>query len=292
MNSLLSTEPIDYLMIGHVTQDIKPGGFSLGGTASFSALTARALGLRVGIVTAHAEGLKLPELAGIPISAVYSEHSTTFENIPTPQGRVQYLHHLADTLTPAMIPPQWRSAPIVHLGPVAQEIDPTIIRLFPEAQICLTPQGWMRGWDKTGKVHFSDWPEARYVLEQASAAVLSIEDVQRNESQVEEMLTSIRVLVVTEGAKGARLYWNGDLRCFRPPLKEEIEPTGAGDIFAAAFFYRLYATRDPWEAARFATLLAANSVTRPGLQGVPTPEEVQSALMEIISKPLPQGNYS
>ncbi len=286
MDSLLSLQPIDYLMIGHITQDVKPEGFALGGTASYSALTARALGLRVGIVTAYAEGLALPELAGIPIAGVYSEHSSTFENLQTPHGRVQHLLHRAETLTPAMIPPQWRSAPIVHLGPVAQEIDTSIVRMFPDAQVCLTPQGWMRAWDKAGRVHYCDWPEARYVLEQADAAVMSIEDVQRNESVIEEMVTAIRVLVVTEGADGARLYWNGDLRCFRPPQKDEVEPTGAGDIFAAAFFTRLYATRDPWEAARFATLLAANSVTRPALAGVPTAEEIQSAMMEIISKPL------
>ena len=56
---------------------------------------------------------------------------------------------------------------------------------------------------------------------------------------------------------GARLYWNGDVRRFRPPSVKEVDATGAGDIFAAAFFTRLYITRDPWEAARFATPLSA-----------------------------------
>jgi len=98
------------------------------------------------------------------------------------------------------------------------------------------------------------------------------------------MLGSIRILVVTEGVNGARLYWNGDLRTFKPPQSSEIDPTGAGDVFAAAFFVRLSQTRDPWEAARFATLLASHSVTRIGLAGTPTPDEVQAALLEIIPK--------
>ena len=93
---------------------------------------------------------------------------------------------------------------------------------------------------------------------------------------------SIRVLAVTEGANGARLYWNGDLRRFNPPKMVEADPTGAGDIFAAAFFIRLNTTRDPWEAARFANALASNSVTRRGLQGVPTPAEVQASQIEVI----------
>ena len=64
----------------------------------------------------------------------------------------------------------------------------------------------------------------------------------------------------------------------------EVDPVGAGDIFAAAFFSRLYTTRDPWEAGRFATHLAAFSVTRRGLEGIPTPDEVQTCLTEIIEK--------
>jgi sugar/nucleoside kinase (ribokinase family) len=62
----------------------------------------------------------------------------------------------------------------------------------------------------------------------------------------------------------------------------EIDTTGAGDIFAAAFFFRLYTTRDPWEAARFATQLAAISVTRTGLQAIPTSEEIQACMAEVL----------
>ena len=60
------------------------------------------------------------------------------------------------------------------------------------------------------------------------------------------------------------------------------DTTGAGDIFAAAFFFRLYTTRDPWESARFATQLAAASVTRIGLDGIPTQEEIQECMAEVL----------
>jgi sugar/nucleoside kinase (ribokinase family) len=146
----------------------------------------------------------------------------------------------------------------------------------------LTPQGWYRTWDKEGRVSFTEWPEASFVLQNANAAVISIEDVRGDERLIEDMASSIRVLAVTEGANGARLYWNGDLRRFRPPKMVEVDPTGAGDIFAAAFFIRLNATRDPWEAARFATHLAAYSVQRVGLDGIPRPEEIEMVMTEII----------
>ena len=96
------------------------------------------------------------------------------------------------------------------------------------------------------------------------------------------MAICCRVLAVTEGPSGARLYWNGDLRRFHAPARKEVDSTGAGDIFAAAFFYRLYSTRDPWAAARFATQLASYSVTRYGLEGVPNADEIRSCMVEVL----------
>jgi sugar/nucleoside kinase (ribokinase family) len=277
-------EPVDYLVIGHIAQDITPDGLRIGGTAAYAALTARALGLRVGIVTACTPDLALPELDGIAITAIDAEYNTTFENINTPEGRIQYIHHVAPALDITHVPETWRRTPIVHLGPIAQEIDPKLARSFPDSLVGLTPQGWLRSWDKKGLVHPAEWPEGSYVLEKGSAAVISVEDVQGSEARIDEMLASIRILVVTEASAGARLYWNGDLRRFRAPKMVEVDPTGSGDIFAAAFFYRLSTTRDPWEAARFATNLAAYSVTRPGLQGIPTAEEIQNCLVEVLPK--------
>ena len=276
--------PIDYLMVGHITRDIVPGGFTVGGTASYSSRAAQALGLRVGIVTACANCSETEELNGIPIAGIISDETTTFENIQTPNGRVQRVHARAPMLDYSIVPEVWRSAPIVHLGPVDNEIDPNIVRGFPDAIIGLTPQGWMREIDSDGWVHFRDWLEASFILERSTAAVLSIEDVHNDESYIESFASHIRILAVTEAAKGARIYWNGDVRRFTPPKVEEVEPTGAGDIFAAAFFSRLQSTNDPWEAGRFATHLASYSVTRRGMASIPTQDEVLASMVEVVEK--------
>jgi hypothetical protein len=282
MFSLTPLEPINYLIIGHLTRDLTASGPRIGGTAAYAGLTAHALGLRVGIVTSWGAEMPLGNLKRIPIISYPSEQSTTFENIYTDKGRIQIVHFVAPRLDYHLIPEPWRQAPIVHLGPVAQEVEPGLVRHFSTSLVGLTPQGWLRSWDSSGKVHASEWPEATFTLQQSGAAVLSIEDVQNDEARIEEMAAAARILVVTEGAAGARVYWNGDVRRFRPPQEEEIDATGAGDIFAAAFFMRLYLTRDPWESARFANQVAATSVTRRGLEGIPTPEEIQEYLIEVL----------
>lgn len=278
----MSIEPVDYLMIGHITQDITPDGPRLGGTATFSSLTARALGLRVGLVTSWGGELPLDPLRGIHVVNLPSEHSTTFENISTPEGRIQILYHVANSIDLNLIPDLWLNAPIVHLGPVAQEVEPTLVRHFSNSLIGVTPQGWLRTWDKEGQVMPTEWPEAAFVLRNSGAAVISIEDVDNDEARIEELVSACRVLAVTEHSEGVRLFWNGDVRRFRPPQFTESDSTGAGDIFAAAFFFRLYTTRDSWEAARFATQVAAFSVTRPGLSGIPTHEEIQQCMAEVL----------
>jgi sugar/nucleoside kinase (ribokinase family) len=282
MFHMVSLEPVDYLVIGHITVDLTPAGPLMGGSAAYAALTARAMGLRVGIVTVRGNEIPLTGLDDIPVVAGEAEHSTTFENVYTPKGRIQYIRHTAPKIDLAIVPEAWRRARIIHLAPVAQEVDAILPADFRPTLLGLTPQGWFRAWGADGNVHPCAWTQSDAALSQAGAAVFSVEDVAHDEETIERLAHAARILAVTEGAAGARLYWHGDNRRFRPPSVTEVDPTGAGDVFAAAFFVRLLSTRDPWEAARFANRMAAISVTRPGMQGVPTIDEAQGCLLEVL----------
>ncbi|MFM8426590.1 MAG: PfkB family carbohydrate kinase [Chloroflexota bacterium] len=275
--------PVDYLLIGHVAVDLTPTGKQLGGTVSYSALTAKAMGLRVGIVTSAGADAPLNLLDGIQIFNLPTEQSTIFENVKTEHGRKQTLHHQATSISFDDVPQIWRDAPIVHLAPIAQEVDPALVRQFPSSWVGVTPQGWMRGWDENGSVFATAWENSQQVLGQVGGVVMSLEDINRDLELVEWMAHHTRLLCLTEGDEGAVLHWHGDRRRYRPVKVDEVDATGAGDIFAAAFFVRLYQTKDPWEAARFATNLAAHSVTRVGLQGIPTHKEIEHCKMEVLS---------
>jgi sugar/nucleoside kinase (ribokinase family) len=281
MFNLASLDPVDYLVIGHLTCDIIPGGLRLGGAASFVSLTAKAMGLRVGVVTAWGNEFQLTALEGIHVVAAPAEHSTTFENVYTPDGRIQHIHHQAPRIDFSLVPEVWRRAPIIHLAPVAQEVDALLPKEFHPSLLGLTPQGWMRTWGEDKLVRHCDWKEADVALPKAGAVCISVEDIGYSEDLIEHYMLSTPTLAVTEGRDGIRLYWNHDMRRFRAPEVKVVEATGAGDVFAASFFIRLYQTRDPWEAARFAVRMSAISVTRVGLEGVPTPAEVQECLMEV-----------
>ena len=283
MTNLAAVEPVDYLVIGHVAHDLTPDGPRLGGTVAYSALTAKALGLRVGIVTASGPETSLAPLEDIPVVSIESPNSTIFENIYTDQGRIQFLRGQATRVDFNRVPEVWRRAPIIHLGPIANEMDSVLPESFSPGLLGLTPQGWMRQWDSDCRVSRGEWRDAAAALPRADAVVISREDVNGDDELIEHMAHQTRVLVVTESAAGAVLYWNGDRRRFRAPQVKEVDATGAGDVFAAAFFYRLLHTQDPWEATRFATRLASCSVTRPGLEGIATKGEVAVCIIEVLS---------
>jgi sugar/nucleoside kinase (ribokinase family) len=272
----------DYLAIGHVCKDLTPAGPRLGGTVTFSALTAQALGLRAAVLTSTSADMQdlLQPLQTVSVVNIRAEHPTTFENIYAPEGRHQRLLGRGAPLLPSYVPPAWRSASIVHLAPVANEVAPSLAEFFSGSFIGVTPQGWMRHWDKEGLVSFRPWQEADRVLSYAKAVVLSIEDVGGDQGLVRGYASKAQVLVMTLGAQGSLLFIQGKEYAVPAPPVIEQDPTGAGDIFATAFFVRLSATGDPFEAARFATLLASASVEYIGLDSIPSADTIQSALFQ------------
>lgn len=264
------TEPldIDYLAIGHASLDVIPGGSVPGGTVTYAARVAQALGCRVAVLTSVSSNFDIDSaFPGIAVHNIPARTTTTFENRYADGQRHQKLYDVAESIGFEDVPEVLKRVPIVHIGPIANEIDPAIISLFSNSIVGLTPQGWFRRWDENGLVFEGRWAEADKVLPMAAAVILSREDVSEQET-LEEFRRRARVLVLTEQAGGCTVFCKGERRSFKAPSVREINPTGAGDTFAAAYLIRLYQTRgNPWEAAEFANRIASASVTRKTLEG-------------------------
>ena len=267
----------EYICIGHITQDLSPSGPGLGGTVVYSSLTARILGKQSAIVTSCAPDLDCSAIPkDISIIKKTSSKTTAFENQYSSSGRRQLIQSVADPITLEAIPGEWLSSPILHLGPVANEVDPDIIFHQKATIVGLTPQGWHRGWDSNGNVSFVSWPQAKDILPMASAVIVSQEDISDEETW-RLYKKYCQIMVVTNGSEGCLVRYKNKERHFSAPEYKEVDPTGVGDIFAAAFFIKLFETDgDPLEAALFATRIAAPTVTRYGLEGIPTHNDVES----------------
>ena len=277
----------DYLLLGHFTRDVLPdGALAPGGTSLYAALTAHRLGQRVAVVSAPAE-LPADWPPAIAVAFHPSPAPPTFENQYTPQGRRQILHAASEPITLDDIPVAWRAAPIVHLGPVLGETPEHFVHHFPHALLGVTPQGWMRAWDSAlpGPIRYRLWRPADDLLARIDALVLSIEDVKGDEELVAGYARHCALVALTRGAQGATLFVRGQPHHIEAFPAIERDPTGAGDVFAAALLVRLRETGDPFEAARFAACVAAGSVEGQGASRIPTRAEVEQRLAAKVEWP-------
>lgn len=274
--------PIDYLLLGHVTADrLDDKHVVMGGTATYAGLTVRNMGGRVGVHTSasYEPGL-IDILRGTMVARIPAEYTTCFVNVYQDGARRQRIESVAEKLTYDQILPEWRNAPVVHLGPLCQEIETSIVSRFPKSLIGVTPQGWMRAWGgDDGAVHAVEWDDADRVLGQADAIVISENDVPHS-SVIDDWARKARLLVVTLGARGCAVYNKAGVAepyrsaAFKPVA--EVDPTGAGDVFAAAYFWHLRQSGGDWrQAADWANCVASFAVEKRGVAGVPSLSDVE-----------------
>jgi len=269
----------EYLIVGHITRDLLDDGFCLGGTAVYCALLAKRLGIRTAIFTAFDKGLPLEILEGIQIYNQGSGRTTTFKNQYSASGRTQLLLDRAPDLALNLLPPGWNKTRIVHLAPVIGEVSLDSWKYFPGSSIFYSLQGWLRKWNQEGVITPALFPELDQEFPRPEGAFLSIEDLGFERSQLNQLIRTFPLLAFTLGQEGAELYQEGVMTPFPAVPALEIDPTGAGDIFAAAFIIeKVIKEKSVAQAARTAARLAAISVKRLGLKGIPSIKEIQDIL--------------
>jgi sugar/nucleoside kinase (ribokinase family) len=272
-------EPPSFVIVGHVTLDVTPGGLLPGGTVTYAGRMARNLGERVGVVTSAAERFDFASvLPGVQVANRPADQTSTFENRYPGGRREQYVRAVAEPLDAGAVPTSWLGARTLLLAPLTNEVLGGVEELFPKGLRAATPQGWLRRWGADGRVRLEGWSTLVDRLARLDAVVLSEEDVQRDEATIDLLRRNLPLLVVTQGPRGARLFVRGAEKHFPPFPTVEVDPTGAGDVFAGAFLVELSRTGDPERACVFANCAASFSVEAPGAEGVPTREQIAARL--------------
>lgn len=256
---------IDLVAIGHVTFDETTSGVRPGGSAYYAALTARRLGLSVGLLTSIAPDYPLDVFPkGIHVTTVASPRTTRYRLGQSRDARTLTLLSRAADLEMEHLPAAWRAAPLAMLCPVAGEVDPALADAFEDAAVAVLPQGWMRKRGRGGLMGPQPWEDAGDVLPRTQLLVLSEEDLPGGEADAVAWLQQVPLGAITCGKRGATLYVNGDAYHVEADAATEIDPTGAGDIFAGTLLIEYQRLGDAWEAAAAAACAGAASVEAEG----------------------------
>jgi sugar/nucleoside kinase (ribokinase family) len=238
------------------------------------------MGSRVGVVTSVGPGLDLEaEFPGAQFTCQQSDSTTLFENIYEEAGRRQVLHRRADVITSKQIPESWRSPTIVYLGSIDREINPGVFCHFSEETLVgVMPQGFFRSWDDQGNISYAEWTPPDSLLRCIDVLVISELDVPDPLRLVRNWEDLIDIVVVTHAERGATVYHSGESCHYPARPADEVDPTGAGDVFTAAFLIRMSETGDPCVAAGFANAAASFSVEGHGVTGIPLRSQVDAYL--------------
>jgi 1D-myo-inositol 3-kinase len=259
---------IRFAAIGHVTNDRLAAGHAPGGSALYGALTAAHLGARARAVTAAAPdfvGAALLATAGVTLEVRPSPQTTSFENRYDDRGerRARVLALAAPLLDPVL------DADVVLACPVAGEVAASALVRPPGGILAAGLQGWLRRIGPDGEVGRTLDLDAA-VFAACDALFVSVEDLGPGAPRLVPVLAGAApILVVTDGARGARLWVAGAAHRVPACPAVEIDPTGAGDVFAAAFLLALRAGEAPLAAAGFAACAASIVVEGVGPDPLP-----------------------
>ncbi len=280
--NIFSQKPITFLSVGHFCYDVAPDGYILGGSAAYATLTARNLGHGARAVTAVGANFDRgnPLLEGIETAYHESLDTTIFDNRYDEKGnRQQFILGVAEQLKGKDVPTEWRTSNIAYLCPIADEVSADVVHCFSkETLIGATPQGWLRQWDVKGRVTAKRWETAREILPYIDVLILSDEDLRNYPDELEKYIGLAPIVVLTRGARGATLFQNGAAFGSEAYAVTEVDPTGAGDVFAAAFLIDYYQNRSVAVALNFAHCVASFAVEDYGTAGIPKLAEVTSRL--------------
>jgi sugar/nucleoside kinase (ribokinase family) len=259
----------ELLVVGHVTRDFIRGETRLGGAASFSARVAATLGIETALVTAAPADFSLMEplraLPRLSIHVVPSPEVTTFElDYSGPRRRV-ILRSVARPIRVEDIPPEWRNIPVAYVAPVAGECDRALVEGLGSRLICAGLQGWLRRPGPGGVVEPTIASEASQPPRGLGVAVFSEEDHPEAEFLAEQLASKGLTVALTRGRRGSTVR-QGTQRWEIPAAPaNEVDPTGAGDVFGISITLALARGATAPNAATVAASIAARVVEGPEL---------------------------
>lgn len=263
------------LTVGHFCKDLTPDGFILGGTPAYSGTVYSSLGVKNTILTSYASDLGdavretlQPDNITRDVVTIPSFLSTTFENIYDALGnRTAKLYSVASHIyspnVRELVTNRHRlPVDFVHLAPMANEFRPDILTAIPGIPKGLTIQGWLIGQDDSCNVILRQADHLFLWLPLIDIVVLSLEDCCGDHNLLQAIIRAVPICVETLSSAGCRVYTERGRFYQHIPVEPvtAIDPTGAGDVFAAAFFMSYMTTKDTIWAAQFANYVASKSV--------------------------------
>ncbi len=270
------------LYVGHITQDLVSGGVMAGGSVLYGGVVALHAGIEVEVVT-RCEARAIPADVGLRWSVEFDPATTTFENRYEGDGtRTQWVHAQAAPIE--VHDPS--GFDFVHLAPVLNEINlGAWIQTSQNAgvAVAVSLQGILR--QLVGKRPWSVVASTEFDLDQLKGAdivFLSHEDLHGATEWLRRLRKHIPMVVLTNGVQGAQVFAGDALYEVGVFESQVVDPTGAGDAFAAGFLSGFMHGKSIENAAKFGAAAASIMIEHAGIQGAEFLDEMAARAKTVL----------
>ena len=111
--------------------------------------------------------------------------------------------------------------------------------------------------------------------------ICSEEDINYDWNSIDHMKSYVDHLVVTRAEKGCEVYIKDKREQFPAySVKDPVDFTGAGDVFAFTYILAYASTKDYSFAARFANCAASICIERKGIEHLPTLSAIKARMFK------------
>jgi 1D-myo-inositol 3-kinase len=257
LNTLAKEHP-EVLVVGHITHDDYGGGRILpGGSAYYVSRAYLEFGANVKLVTSAGKDFLFEEVFdGLEVFNTEAEKTTTFKNYyPAGAPRIQKCTSQAKQLSPPLLPPDFK-IDILHLAPVIYEMDLNEWSSINAGLVVMGLQGFLRKVNENSDVIPAEWHPHK-MADKIDMVFLSEEDIAGQSHLLPELLNNFNLVALTKGKEGSDIFNKGKKISAGIYNTLEDDPTGAGDIYSAAFTYSMTKGTSIIESARLASAAAS-----------------------------------
>lgn len=248
------------VVVGHITLDEYDGRLVPGGSAYYCSRTYLELGASVKLISTVGEDFQFTEIFNDLDTFVKRIGQTTrFKNIYKKNSiRQQISIAQAEPIRPDSIPDDFKECDVLHLAPVLGEIDLNWwLSLVKAKVVAVGLQGWLRRIDDSKIVLPQICEISDDELGKLGLVCLSEGDIHGQSELLDRIVRLVPTVALTYGENGYDIYKDGIKSSYGVFNTVEIDPTGAGDVFASGFFYGIASGKSELEAGCLGAGLAS-----------------------------------
>ncbi|MEM0054031.1 MAG: carbohydrate kinase family protein [Nitrososphaeria archaeon] len=290
---------VEVVVVGHFSLDenISPRARVsnvLGGAPIYSGSTFSRLGLKVGICSCVGEdqyehATEFCKRIGIDYKGLHlcGMETLRFQNFyDEKENRFQKCYNVPRKLSPEDIPKEYLGSRAYYISPLMDEVTLNFLETirFGGSVLMLDPQGIMRKVGEDGKVSivFEEEHLVKF-FEKVDIVKIGKDEARAiglNEKEILRLIrnSGARIGIVTRGKDPVIVsHENGIFEVNTIDVNVE-DPTGAGDVFGAAFLTEYLRSKNVKRAVKFANIAAGLKIRYRGPEGFPARKDIEKLL--------------